>query len=337
MQEQTLREDILPRQPLAKPLSSVNSVSDSTRKLVRKAVAELHGDEDAILKEIHDREEQQLSGIFKERGLNIPMDKAIQHYQDFVFIEAKERECASCTHDDPKKVFSCHKLCYAYDEATGELHFSATLCPYAATLKKQMAYNKALNGMSIAKRFQSRTFENFTVSDITKNIYDFALQWAHTFQPTGKGLYIFGQFGSGKTHLAVAALIEVQRMFGIAGAFLVFPDYLAQLQRWFDDHEKMEEYFAFYAKAPLLVIDDIGGGRKKESMMSSWANEQLYRLINYRYESELPTIVTTTVSPIDLSYILMPEITSRLAEMCYFLHDRAGDYRMQKQNIQYIE
>lgn len=64
-------------------------------------------------------------------------------------------------------------------------------------------------------------------------------------------------------------------------------------------------------KAEMLVIDDIGVEKVTE-----WLSEQLFLVINYRYENSLPIIVTSNQSLEDLGQLHKPQIASRLDEMC---------------------
>jgi DNA replication protein DnaC len=40
-------------------------------------------------------------------------------------------------------------------------------------------------------------------------------------------------------------------------------------------------------EAELLVLDDLGSQQS-----SSWANEKLFQLLNYRYNMSMPTVIT---------------------------------------------
>lgn len=282
------------------------------------------------LKAIRERNQNNLSRILREHGLRIPLDAAMEHYSEFSLFDRREKECRSCPHDNPEKVYGCYKPVFSYDAETKSLSVRFSGCPYAKELSARLSYEKTFEEMTIAKRFQNRTFENFRVTSTTRKIYDFIKDWADTFEANKKGLYIFGEYGSGKSHLAVAALLEVHNRFHVTGAFLVFPDYLERLKSTFGNDAEGEKLFSFYAKAPLLVLDDIGGGRRKDTEISQWANEQLFRLVNYRYEYELPTIITSTLTPSDLNDLLLSDTVSRLAEMCVFVKNRAEDYRMKQ-------
>jgi DNA replication protein DnaC len=57
--------------------------------------------------------------------------------------------------------------------------------------------------------------------------------------------------------------------------------------------------------SPVLVLDDFG-----EQSTTPWAQEKLYQVINYRYNAQLPTVVTTSKSLEELE----GRISSRLAD-----------------------
>ncbi len=57
--------------------------------------------------------------------------------------------------------------------------------------------------------------------------------------------------------------------------------------------------------APLLMLDDLG-----TQSMTPWVKEKLYQLFNYRYNAELPTVITTSDSLDEMD----PRIRSRLLD-----------------------
>ncbi len=61
----------------------------------------------------------------------------------------------------------------------------------------------------------------------------------------------------------------------------------------------------------LLHLDDVGAENRTD-----WALEQLYSIINTRYEEERSIVVTTNLKPDELADQIGPRTVSRLTEMC---------------------
>lgn len=75
-------------------------------------------------------------------------------------------------------------------------------------------------------------------------------------------------------------------------------------------------------KVELLVIDDIG-----VESVSEWLAEQMFLVINQRYENRLPVIVTSNQSLEDLARTHRQQICSRLQEMCRVVQFNGADRR----------
>lgn len=117
-----------------------------------------------------------------------------------------------------------------------------------------------------------------------------ALDKARSFAKNPAGWLLFtGAYGCGKTHLAAAiANYRVQR--GYPALFVVVPDLLDHLRDTFNPQSTVTFYQQFeeVRRAPLLVLDDLG-----TESATPWAREKLYQIFDYRYNANLPTIITT--------------------------------------------
>ena len=65
------------------------------------------------------------------------------------------------------------------------------------------------------------------------------------------------------------------------------------------------------ATVDLLHIDDLGVESKTD-----WVLEQLYSIVNARYEAERAILATSNLTPEKLSEQIGPRTVSRLEEMC---------------------
>lgn len=121
--------------------------------------------------------------------------------------------------------------------------------------------------------------------------------------------FLAGKPGNGKTHLAIAAMHE----YGITRSyFWKVPEFLDWI-RAVAYGEKVGIFGvlkSYVSQDFLLVLDDLGTERHVNRDGADFADEQLYRVLDARYENELPTIITTNR---DLDY-LDPRLLSRYAE-----------------------
>ena len=134
-------------------------------------------------------------------------------------------------------------------------------------------------------------------------------------------LILQGGYGCGKTHLA-AAIANYQIERGHPVLFVIVPDLLDHLRAAFSPANPVsyDERFEQVRAAPLLILDDLG-----TQSTTSWAQEKLYQILNYRYNARLPTVITTNreLEEMDL------RLRSRLADpaLATLVIIRAPDYR----------
>jgi len=102
-------------------------------------------------------------------------------------------------------------------------------------------------------------------------------------------LVITGPFGCGKTHLA-AAIANYRADMGYLPMFVVVPDLLDHLRATFGPRSTvtLDRRFEEVKNAQLLILDDLG-----TQNMTPWVREKLYQLFNFRYNAEIPTVITT--------------------------------------------
>lgn len=147
---------------------------------------------------------------------------------------------------------------------------------------------------------------------------------------SGRGLYITGPVGAGKTYLAAAVTIELVDE-GITAKFLPSVSALGNIRATFNGRGSENQEVQKLTECGVLVLDDFG----KEAI-SEWVLQTLYQVINERYNQELPIIITTQFSSKDLAERLASKgdietaqaIISRLYEMCDAVQVGGEDRRL---------
>ena len=151
--------------------------------------------------------------------------------------------------------------------------------------------------LSSLANMQNMTFANFdlrkseSLSEQDTRSLEKAFQAAQVFAKDPQGWLVFtGEYGCGKTHLA-AAIAKFAVDMGIPTQFTTVPDLLDHLRATFNPASttSLDRRFEQIRTERLLILDDLG-----TQSSTPWAREKLYQLFNYRYQAELPTVITTS-------------------------------------------
>ncbi len=155
------------------------------------------------------------------------------------------------------------------------------------------------------------SFETFIATEEwQQKMVDAAHAWC--MDPKGT-LYIGGQIGSGKTHIAMACAQD-----------LIDRGKQIKIMTWSSDSQWLKRagdqylpYVGSYRSIPILYIDDLFRSRTGSSRDSiSEADRNIaYDILDYRCAREMPTIITSEFSLSELCSI-DPAIGGRVAKSC---------------------
>ena len=168
----------------------------------------------------------------------------------------------------------------------GNIQFQYKGCKYLEKNKKNTKFLNKIKYFNTPATLKEATLSKIHKND--KNRFD-AIVWVNKFYKEYKenkhikGLFLYGNFGCGKTYMISALLNDLARD-GYESTIIYWPDFLRQA--FYDDFKEKYEYVR---NTPILLIDDIGA----ENLTAFYRDEILSPLLQHRMEENLPTFFTS--------------------------------------------
>lgn len=189
----------------------------------------------------------------------------------------------------------------------------------------------------IDKRFKNSTFDRFVKTSDNEKVYRIARNYVEHFDDMyamAKGLMFFGRSSRGKTFVAScianALISRAVPVVVTSTVKLASPSGL-----YSREGDEQRTIIANMNSARLLVLDDLGAERDR-----SFKAEQVFDLIDSRYNSNRPLIVTTNLSlrqMQDETDIRRQRVYERLFEMCYPVECTGPSWRQETAANDYDE
>lgn len=185
---------------------------------------------------------------------------------------------------------------------------------------------RSLSGV-IPRRYRGLGFDRPPVSDMSSPVVAAVRSYIRKIDDrldAGRGLWFMGDVGTGKTSLAMlvsGAALDAGRSVAIYS----LPRLLAEIRKTYDEDSERSylDLLDRLAGVDLLHLDDLGAERS-----NPWVLEQLYTIINSRYEEARSVVVTTNIiDPEVLCEQITPRTVSRLTEMCEEVPLHGNDLR----------
>jgi DNA replication protein DnaC len=167
----------------------------------------------------------------------------------------------------------------------------------------------------IPRRYQGVSFDRPPVTHIDPVVVRAVRRYVDTLDrqlDEGRGIWFRGDHGTGKTTLAMLISAEALRA-GRSVAIYSLPRLLSLLRETFKEESEasLAGLLDRLAAVELLHVDDVGA-----EQTSPWVLEQLYTIVNTRYEDRRAMVVTTNLDDVELKQQIGERTLSRLTEMC---------------------
>ncbi len=178
----------------------------------------------------------------------------------------------------------------------------------------------------IPRRYRDVSFDRPPVTDIDPQVVSATRRFADRIDEkldAGRGLWFMGPVGTGKTTLAMLVAKSALRA-GRSVAIYSLPRLLNEIRETHRSDRSHVDLLDRLTAVDLLHVDDVGAERTTD-----WVLEELYSIVNARYEDERSMVITTNILDREALCEQITERTvSRLTEMCDELPLIGEDRRM---------
>lgn len=208
---------------------------------------------------------------------------------------------------------------------------------------QQMRTTRLLQRARIPPRYKHCNLENFAITSNMNESLRSAQRMARKFAEgypvltEGKGLLLTGSIGVGKTHLAVGLLRALIAEKGAQGLFYDYRELLKEIQGSYNPQSTSSELDILRPvfETEILLLDELGAVKPSE-----WVWDTVALILNYRYNKEHTTIITTNYPHLPpggdtgngmreetLGDRIGERMRSRLSEMCVSVEMHGKDFR----------
>ena len=233
---------------------------------------------------------------------------AEDYYKDGVLV------CGKCHTNKEKKI-----------QLAGECVTVRCICKCESEererIQKQKDYEEEMRRIERLKvaslmdaKLKSATLKTFTQKEDNQKLYTIIKNYVdnfETFYKSNRGLLFWGTVGTGKSYAAACIANELlNRKIPV-----VMTSFVKVLQVIQDNTENETEFVNRLCAARLLIIDDLGTERNTD-----YALEKVYNVIDSRYRTGKPLILTTNLNLQDMQMtqdIRHQRIYDRIFEMCH--------------------
>lgn len=257
-------------------------------------------------------EEAKKDPYFKELtdSINLSDDELMKHTSLFEDSKEEYKNCKSC-----KNLATCKNkmtgFCFLPVLKEGKLNFSYVACKYKEKYLNDCKYQKNVTSMDVPREIREAKIKDIYTDDKQREkVIKWILNYIKEYKKGnfGKGLYLHGNFGCGKTYLLAAMFNELAKE-NVRSVITYWPEYLRSLKSSYSSSSSYEFKGKYnevkYAK--LLLIDDLGA-----EGVTSWSRDEILgTILQYRMQERLPTFITSNLNLKELEEHLSVSTTNK--------------------------
>ena len=168
--------------------------------------------------------------------------------------------------------------------------------PELIAAEKEAAIKKRLNLINFPSSLKNVSFLDVYRDDVRRlTVLNRMIKFVNAYPNDLKGLYLYGDFGVGKSFMVAALAHDLSEKRGVSSTLLHYPSFVIDVKNAIGDGN-VKTLVDEIKLAEVLILDDIGAEQS-----TAWVRDEILQVIlQYRMQEDLPTFFTSNFNFEDL-------------------------------------
>ena len=168
--------------------------------------------------------------------------------------------------------------------------------PELIAAEKEAAIKKRLKLINLPSSLKNVSFLDVYRDDVARlAVLNRLIKFVNDYPENRKGLYLYGDFGVGKSFMVAALAHDLSEKRGVSSTLLHYPSFVIDVKNAIGDGN-VKNLVDEIKQAEVLILDDIGAEQS-----TPWVRDEVLQVIlQYRMQEDLPTFFTSNFNFEDL-------------------------------------
>ena len=161
--------------------------------------------------------------------------------------------------------------------------------PELIAAEKEAAIKKRLNLINFPSSLKNVCFLDVYRDDVQRiTVLKRMIEFVNDYPNNLKGLYLYGDFGVGKSFMVAALAHDLSEKRGVSSTLLHYPSFVIDVKNAIGDGN-VKTLVDELKLSEVLILDDIGAEQS-----TAWVRDEILQVIlQYRMQENLPTFFTS--------------------------------------------
>ena len=168
--------------------------------------------------------------------------------------------------------------------------------PELIAAEKEAAIKNRLKLINLPASLKKASLAQVDLDDLGRlPVFENLLAFVEQYPAIQKGLYLYGDFGVGKSFMVAALAHDLSEKRGVSSTLLHYPSFVIDAKNAISDGN-VKTLVDEIKLAEVLILDDIGAEQS-----TPWVRDEILQVIlQYRMQEDLPTFFTSNFNFEDL-------------------------------------